>query len=500
MFQQLLNTTAIWLLCLLAYDIFLGKETYHRYNRLYLLASLLLGAILPAINWQPDSMVYSVVYDTPIQATVQQVASVKQSIETTVLPEAPELNTSLIILFIYLIGCVFSLALIAREIVMLVRFYAKGTKRKEGKWTVVETNKPHGPFSIFNCIFVSNKRMYDEKEWNILLSHEGEHIDRNHFIDIVIIQLSKVVFWFHPLVYLFQSRILMIHEYQADAVGADEPSEYGTFLIEQAMLQTTPSITHSFNRSPIKKRILMLTRRSSKAKMLKALVAIPVAFCCIFCFTNNAYSNKKGKGDGNTLNFKGNTIEFEGKHHGTMLIKNDNANANKEGGTIVINGQGNDLAADETIEVSFSVPPIRVNGDTIYSAGDVSEEPKFLGKDKTLTHYLFNSVKNELGRLADGEYFIHISYPVVDRKGTLVYYGMDGVTLGGPGKIDAAAKSTIDKKLNEALENAPKYQPAKVNGKPVAWYDAWGVELGYRLIVKDHVAKLEYKEPKPFRP
>lgn len=266
MFQQLLNTTAIWLLCLLAYDIFLGKETYHHYNRLYLLASLLLGAILPAIDWQQDSVVYQVVYDTTFTIPIQQVASVKQSIETTVLPEAPELNTSLIILFLYLIGCAFSLTVIAKEVILLVRLYVKGTRRKEGKWTVVETNRPHGPFSIFNCIFVSNKKMYDEREWNILLSHEGEHIARNHFIDIVIIQLSKVIFWFHPLVYLFQSRILMIHEYQADTVGADRPSEYGTFLVEQAMLQTTPSITHSFNRSPIKKELLCSLKDRQKLK------------------------------------------------------------------------------------------------------------------------------------------------------------------------------------------------------------------------------------------
>lgn len=237
----------------------------------------------------------------------------------------------------------------------------------------------------------------------------------------------------------------------------------------------------------------MLTKRSSKAKMLKALVAIPVALCCIFCFTNNAYSNKKGKGD-NTLTFKGNTIEFEGKKRENMVVKRDD----KGGvGSVMVEGKEAD---DEVIEISFTPAPIRVNGDTIYSAGDVSEEPRFLGKDKTLTHYVFNSAKNELNRLADGEYFIHISYPVVDKKGTLVYYSMEGVTLGGQGKIDAAAKAAVDKKVDEALENAPKYQPAKVNGNAVAWYDAWGVELGYRVIVKDHVAKLQYKEPQPFRP
>lgn len=243
----------------------------------------------------------------------------------------------------------------------------------------------------------------------------------------------------------------------------------------------------------------MLTKRSSKAKMLKALVAIPVALCCIFCFTNNAYSNKKGRGDGRVVEFRGNKIEFEGPRQ-TGVTRTDNVNEKDGEATFVIHGTGSVKEGDEEVKVTLFSAPVRVNGDTIYCAGDVSEEPKFLGKDKTLSHYLFNSAKNELGRLADGEYFIHISYPVVDKKGTLVYYGMNGVTLGGLGKIDEQAKDIVDKKLTEALENAPKYQPAKVNGKAVAWYDAWGVELGYRVIVKDHIAKLQYKEPKPFRP
>jgi beta-lactamase regulating signal transducer with metallopeptidase domain len=490
MFQQLLNTTAIWLLCLLAYDVFLGKETYHRYNRLYLLTSLLLGIILPAISWQTDTVVSNTVFTMPLQ----QVADVKQSIETTVIPTttttATTFNAGLILLFIYIIGVVVSLVILGREILLLTKLYRKGTRHKEGSWIVVETNQPHGPFSIFNCIFVGNKKLYDEREWNILLSHEGKHISQRHFIDIVLIQLAKIVFWFHPLIYIFQKRILMIHEYEADVVGADKPSEYGTFLIEQAMLQATPAITHSFNRSPIKKRIFMLTKTSSKRNMLKALVAIPVVLCCMFCFTKSAYSFKKG-GE-NTVIFKGNTFEFDVPKGASFSVNKNTGQPDDIPVMIKKDGQDNSQA----ISVSVIASPVKMNGKTIYSIGEVTKKPVFLGKDKSLSTYLLNSIRSETGKLEDGEYFIHVPNPIVDEKGSLVYYEVTGVTASGEGKvINRSVKESIDNKLKDALDKAPKFKPAELKGKAVICLDAWAIDLGYRVIVKNHNAKVEYKEP-----
>ena len=80
----------------------------------------------------------------------------------------------------------------------------------------------------------------------------------------------------------------------------------------------------------------------------------------------------------------------------------------------------------------------------------------------------------------------------------MVYYDIEGVTLAGPGKIDNAAKEAVDKKLTDALNNSPKFRPARLNGKPVVWHDVWAVELGYRVIVKDNIATLQYKEPQPW--
>jgi len=484
MFQQLLNTTAIWLLCLIAYDLFLGMETYYRYNRVYLLVSLLLGIILPAVNWQTTSAIHH----TAWVVSVQEVVSVKQNIEQVVTPADPAFDVSSILYLVYFGGVLLYLGLIGKEAILLAGLYRAGRRSKEGKWTVIETDKDHGPFSIFNCIFVGSRQQYDAREWSILLRHEGEHITRLHFIDLILVQLVKVVFWFHPLIYLFRNRILMVHEFQADVTGADQPLEYGAFLVEQALLQSNPTITNSFNRSPIKKRIMMLTKKSSNAKLVKALIAIPVVVCCMLCFTKTAYSYRKG--EGNVIVFKGNRFEFSGPA-GKQTVEM------VDGKGVKTNGSFTDKETGKTEPVTFTVfaCPVKMNGEVIHSSGDVTKEPVFQGKEKSFSEYIFNSVRTELAKLEDGEYFIHVAYPVVDREGRLVYYENEGVTASGNRTIDGALKQMIDNKVVEALDNAPKFKPATLKGKAVNWYDVWAVQLGYRIMIKNHTATLQYKEP-----
>jgi hypothetical protein len=44
MLQYLLNATAIWLISLVLFDLFLRRESYHGYNRFYLLFTTLVGS------------------------------------------------------------------------------------------------------------------------------------------------------------------------------------------------------------------------------------------------------------------------------------------------------------------------------------------------------------------------------------------------------------------------------------------------------------------------
>src|ERR1019366_7531043 len=76
MLQYLLNVTAIWLMSLVLFDVFLRRESYHRYNRFYLQFTFLLGALFPLVQWQGDSRPYPATLEKPIA----QVITAKQNV------------------------------------------------------------------------------------------------------------------------------------------------------------------------------------------------------------------------------------------------------------------------------------------------------------------------------------------------------------------------------------------------------------------------------------
>ena len=170
MIQYLLNLTAIWLLSLTVYDLFLKKEVYHSYNRAYLLATFLTGLFLPMWQWADDSVIYSSNYGKQVVKAV----SIKQDIIASATADS-SLTIENYLWLAYLIGVVVGIVLLAIEISKLVRLYKSGNRSREGKWVLIETAKGHAPFSIFNYLFVDSKEQYDDAQWHIILTHEAYH-------------------------------------------------------------------------------------------------------------------------------------------------------------------------------------------------------------------------------------------------------------------------------------------------------------------------------------
>ena len=79
MLQYLFNATAIWLLSLIIFDVFLKKGNYHGYNRFYLLITFILGIFLPLWQWQDDSPIFQ----SSLQHQVDRLLTVKQNVITT---------------------------------------------------------------------------------------------------------------------------------------------------------------------------------------------------------------------------------------------------------------------------------------------------------------------------------------------------------------------------------------------------------------------------------
>jgi len=303
MIQYLLNATAIWLLSLVVFDMFLKKEAYHSYNRLYLISTLLAGIFLPLIHWQNQTVIYGQ------SNAVQNAVEIKARIADNATISNTHTDWQHYLLYIYIAGAAVSLLLFIIELIKLTMLYRRGKVSMEGAWTIIETGGNHAPFSIFNYTFVNSKAQYSAEQWNIILTHEQLHSMAFHFVDLLLIQIVRILFWFHPLVYVYQRRLLMLHEYQADRVSAVQPRLYGQFIIEQAMLNRAPAVSHSFSYSPVKSRISMLSKKSSALAKSKLLLVLPLTVVCLLLFTENSFSAKFSR-QGNIVKYRGNTIEL----------------------------------------------------------------------------------------------------------------------------------------------------------------------------------------------
>lgn len=395
MVQYLLNMTAIWLLSLAIFDIFLRRETYHGYNRLYLTISLLLGALLPLWSWQPDSFIHG---SQISERVVERSAGIKETIATSATPQSVTYEQWL--WYIYLAGVIVFMLYMLREMLVIINLYRKGKKSKHGRWTVIETGKPVGPFSAFNYIFISGKENYSAEELTMIMAHEEQHVRLKHYADILVARTATILFWFHPLVYLFEKRIRMVHEYQADSAIKNDTAEYGRFLLEQSVLGTAPVLSYSFAYSPIKNRIIMLTKRSRFIAKTKQIIILPVVLVCSLCFTQNAFSGDNPQNDGLTMTYKGNVFKRE-YFSDTVMVEDP-----KTGEIKMVIARG---------------PLVTVNGDRILYYDERSIPDAVIPMRDKVREKTIEALEKVKDKLPKGHYAIDVHNIIVDKHSNIVY-------------------------------------------------------------------------------
>jgi len=72
------------------------------------------------------------------------------------------------------------------------------------------------PFSFFNSIFLPRGSFTDAEE-RLIIAHERVHIAQRHSLDIMMMQIIRVLFWVNPIVYLFLKAIKLNHEFLVDS-------------------------------------------------------------------------------------------------------------------------------------------------------------------------------------------------------------------------------------------------------------------------------------------
>ncbi len=283
MLHYILQTLIFQVLFLALYDAFHKKDTFFNSNRLYLLIAPVFSLILPFIKIDAFRSKTSQIYVTQLERVIT-ISSENLTVIGTTGPEQNPINWWLVL---YYTGIGISLLLLFLKLYKLkiLTSFSFVTNLHDKKVVTLPNSKQ--AFSFWNTIYLGDQLQDQEKEQ--VLIHEIVHVQQKHSLDQIWFEILKVFFWWNPMMYIYQSRITILHEYIADeavttAVGK---RNYIQQLLNSAFqTQEITFVNQFFNQSLIKKRIVMLQKSKSKSiAKFKYLLLIP-AIAGILTYTS----------------------------------------------------------------------------------------------------------------------------------------------------------------------------------------------------------------------
>lgn len=285
MLQYIIQAVLFQLGFLLMYELLLKKETFFTINRLYLLVTPLISLLLPLLKIESLS---ALVPAESISALSQvllpevyiggQSENIQQLPAVNVLQEQGlQINWWLVT---YVSGVVISLILLLKKYQNLNNLFRFRRISEDKELRIIEVPNSKIACTFYKTVFLGDKLSEAEKQQ--ILSHELVHVKQKHSLDLVFFEALKIIFWFNPLVYIYQSRIAALHEFIADAnvVKTTTRRSYYEQLLNTAFnTQNISFINQFFNHSLIKKRIIMLQKSRSKTiAKFKYLFVLPLLF------------------------------------------------------------------------------------------------------------------------------------------------------------------------------------------------------------------------------
>ncbi len=263
LFEASICIALVWIF----FKLVLEKLTFFDWNRGILLGMLGLAMIIPLLsfNFLPGTSL-------PMQEFTLPTFTVGNEIETV-----NAFSWQEIILVVYLVGLGIMTNRLIREYFRSLAQIRQAEKHNFQGFTLA-VDPRFQPATFFNYVLLPEFRPEDEDQQQIIL-HESVHVSKNHTWDLVLIQIAKAVFWFNPLIYIFERSLREIHEYQADQ-GVTEsysPIEYSRLLLRLIVQEKQLQLTHHFNQFQTKKRIVMMNKpKSETSEKSRFLFAIPV--------------------------------------------------------------------------------------------------------------------------------------------------------------------------------------------------------------------------------
>lgn len=269
---------------LLLYQL-LKSETDFKLKRILLLSGIIGSVLFPLIHFNSLNSGIPSLTDLIPSYLLPQITITAEG------ATRPIENTITIwstLIAVYLIGAFVFLFIFVFRIIKIVQLIHSSETYSSGKYIIGESKKSKLTFSFFNFIFIGCAHPISATEKQQILNHEAIHVSQWHSLDILLLNVLGIVFWFNPIILVYKKIFIQLHEFEADARAVEnhELNEYCSLLARVALQSADFTIANHFNQSLTLKRIAMMQTMKTKIKTWKIgffIAFFPALFLFIAC-------------------------------------------------------------------------------------------------------------------------------------------------------------------------------------------------------------------------
>ena len=250
MFAIALKIVLVSALLLAVYYIFLEKEKVLKFNRFYLLFSLVFAYAVPFISLTIPNFEKSkpnLIIGNVVQQQAVFVSNAEQN----------NVNWMFLIPIIYVSVALLFLVKAIFSVYKILNLKGQTLMYQHQKIKILE--KETAPFSFLNKIYFGKNYWIDNKIDQRIFLHEKLHVQQKHSFDILFIEILKIVTWFNPALYFYKKAMINNHEFLADENVVNnhyEVKSYQHLILDEIAHHQNYQLTHQFNFYNTKKRLL----------------------------------------------------------------------------------------------------------------------------------------------------------------------------------------------------------------------------------------------------
>lgn len=271
------------------YKLFLERESMYKINRFYLLFSLIFSLIAP---------LYKI--DLPITATETNISPELLAFlmqNPKLLQQEKGINFGDILNVIYiLVGVIFLVRFIYNLYELMFKIKTE-EKIEDQEITYILDLDSNQPYSFWKYIFIPKKQLKSLHQ--NLIDHEKAHCIQKHSLDILLIEIFQILFWFNPLIYFYKKSIKLNHEFLADEYVLKRNSDLKTYqhqILDCIATQNPSMMASNFNFILTKKRLLMMTKNTSKRKVkILSFASLPFILSAFVLFSQKSFAQEVEK-------------------------------------------------------------------------------------------------------------------------------------------------------------------------------------------------------------